>query len=173
MAKAVATSTFRIAPSAYAGAMMRKWLAVWGWAVALPPLGSAAVAAAEGDVRYLLLGFVLLCMVAPLALLIVYYYYALDPRARLNVVLHTVATDGAALTVTILGEPDDEGGEPLPKATESIAAVYAVGYTRGAMRLALAPGRLAPLLVVPYSAFRSAEELREFSRLLNALVNNG
>lgn len=164
MPEPVATAPFRIAPSAYASVVVRQWLRRWWWLVALPPAASLTVAAVSGDVRYLLLAFVLICLVAPLALLFVYYYYALDPRASINLPLHTVACDGVALTIATVAEADDEAAATV--ATIPLANLCGISHGGGAMRLALAHAVPSPLIIIPYSAFPTTTELRRFAQLL-------
>lgn len=179
----VTTDPFRISPSAYAAAIMRQWLSIWWWAVAVLPVGAVIAALATADIRYLMLALVLTCLVIPPALLIVYYYYALDPRARVNIPLHTISFDGSTLTITPCPEPsgNSESSEsseyseyskipypaPLPApATLPLSAVFAVTRSGGTLRLSLDRTRLAPLLIIPYSAFPSSDALRQFIAML-------
>jgi hypothetical protein len=193
MAQTITTNPFRISPAAYAGAIMRQWIAIWWWAVALLPGCSLVAAFATADIRYLLLTFVLTCLVVPPTLLIVYYYYALDPRARLSIPLHTVATDGATVTITFLAEPEPE--KPAEEAdnqfnsadstqsysresdntqpavipepvTLSRANLHKVKLAAGAIHISLTTTRPTPLLIIPYSAFQSSDALRTFISLL-------
>ena len=174
----VTTDPFRISPSAYAAAIMRQWLSIWWWAVAVLPVGAVIAALATADIRYLMLALVLTCLVIPPALLIVYYYYALDPRARINIPLHTVACDGSTLTLTPCQEPTENsecaessrGAEPIrPSAiseTIPLASIFAVSRSGGTLRLSLDSTRPAPLLIIPYSAFPSSGDLRQFIAML-------
>lgn len=181
----VTTDPFRIFPSAYAAAIMRQWLLIWWWAVAVLPVGAVIAALATADIRYLMLALVLTCLVIPPALLIVYYYYALDPRARINIPLHTISFDGSTLTITPCPEPsgNSESSEPSESTETSesseyskipdpapvtlpISAVFAVTRSGGTLRLSLDSTRPAPLLIIPYSAFPSSGTLRQFIAML-------
>lgn len=173
----VITDPFRISPSAYAAAIMRQWLSIWWWAVAVLPVGAVIAALATADIRYLMLALVLTCLVIPPALLIVYYYYALDPRARINIPLHTISFDGSTLTITPWSEPSEsfESSEsskipdpaPLPApVTLPLSAIFAVTRSGGTLRLSLDRTRPAPLLIIPYSAFPSSGALRQFIAML-------
>ena len=173
----VITDPFRISPSAYAAAIMRQWLSIWWWAVAVLPVGAVIAALATADIRDLMLDLVLTCLVIPPALLIVYYYYALDPRARINIPLHTISFDGSTLTITPCSEPSEsfESSEsskipdpaPLPApVTLPLSAIFAVTRSGGTLRLSLDRTRPAPLLIIPYSAFPSSGALRQFIAML-------
>lgn len=178
----VTTDPFRISPSSYAAAIMRQWLSIWWWAVAVLPVGAVIAALATADIRYLMLALVLTCLVIPPALLIVYYYYALDPRARINIPLHTISFNGSTLTITPCPEPS--GNSQSPESSESseyseyskipdpapvtlpISAVFAVTRSGGTLRLSLDSTRPALLLIIPYSAFPSSGTLRQFIAML-------
>lgn len=182
---AITTATFRISPATYASIIMRQWLAIRWWAVAVLPLGSTAVALATSDIRYLMLALVLVCLVIPPALLIVYYYYALDTKARVNIPLHTVGCDGHTLTISEYANPqpdtaddsDNSDDTPQPESampdgppvavTEiPLSSLHGIRHSRGHICISLDSSPIPPQLVVPYKAFQSSDALRKFLAMI-------
>ncbi|WP_295729597.1 hypothetical protein [uncultured Muribaculum sp.] len=168
MPETIVTTKFRISPSAYASAIMRQWASKWWWAVALLPLCSISAAFASADIRYLMLALVLVCLVIPPAMLIVYYYHALSPHARLNIPLHSVACDGIDLTIDFFTDENDEDASEKPVSTTVINMSDICGTIRSssAIGLLLDKKRPAPMLLIPYSSFQSSTALQRFIELL-------
>ena len=182
---AITTATFRISPASYAAIIMRRWLAIWWWAVAALPLCSIAAAILMADIRYLMLALVLVCLVIPPALLIVYYYYALDPKARVNIPPHTVGCDGHTLSISEYAAPQPDSNEendnvdttpqaestspddaPVAVSKIPLSSLYGMRHSRGNICINLDNRIIPPMLIIPYTAFPSSASLREFLAMI-------
>lgn len=182
---AITTAPFRISPATYSSIIMRQWLAIRWWAVAVLPICSIAAAFATSDIRYLMLALVLVCLVIPPALLIVYYYYALDTKARINIPLHTVGCDGHTLTISEYATPqtdtdeesDNSDDTPQPESavpdvppvavTEiPLSSLRGIRHSRGHICISLDNSPIPPQLVIPYKAFQSSDALRKFLAMI-------
>ena len=172
------TSPFRIAPSVYAGAIMRLWLKRWWWTVAILPSLSIALAFYLSDIKYLLLAFVMICLVIPPLLLIIYYYYALDPRARVNIPPHTIECSNETITITFIADhqpiPESDSytsdeistEAPPPPVTINLTNIYQLRHSNGYIIISLDKSHMAPFILIPYSAFQTPEQLRQLISMI-------
>lgn len=101
------TAVYRIAPSAYAGHVIRMWLRDNWWIGALPASASIIVGAAI-DLRFLFVAVILVFLIAPLIMSTVYYYHALSPEASMSILPHRIIFGEKSLTIKYEREPSDE-----------------------------------------------------------------
>lgn len=155
------TQPFSVRSSSYMGLVARAWFRRWWWI----PASAIAISATLGfviSIRFLFLAAILLCLVAPLAMLPI-YYYSLTPTMRLAILAKRIrlSDDG----VTLIFEAIDEE-TPTPASISIQWDEFSrLKFSRSAFILHL-KGRYR-YLPIPYSSLSSAEELRRFSMLLH------
>lgn len=101
---------FRMPAGSFGREIMRRFAPWWVWGgVALAVAGMAAAFILR-DVRWAILGLMVLLIMLPMALAICYYNHALCRECFVNVLPHTVAVEDGKLEVTLLErqEPDTQ-----------------------------------------------------------------
>ena len=104
------TAVYRIAPSAYAGHVIRMWLRDILVVGALPVSASIIVGAVL-DLRFLFVAVILVFLIAPLIMSTVYYYHALSPEASMSILPHRIIFGEKSLTIKYEREPSDEDAQ--------------------------------------------------------------
>lgn len=146
------------------GLVAKDWFRQWWW-IPFIAIASSAISGFIISIQFLFLSAILLCLVAPLAMLPI-YYYSLTPTMRYAIIAKRVniSNNGAKL----IFEPiDDE--HPTPD-DEIIAwgDVARLRFSRTAFILQL-KGKYK-YIIIPYSALKSVDELRQYSKLLHYFI---
>lgn len=84
------------------------WCGVIG-ALTIPAL----IAAFFGDIRWIIVFFMLICLVAPMLTVFLYFYHGLNPVTVLNTVTHKILFSPSGLTVEIFDDNKDEDNNPV------------------------------------------------------------
>ena len=90
-----ATAAYRLKPSSLARIVMGRWLGRWWWALAVLPV--AALVGACFDLRWAIVALMFLFVIAPFALMIVYYNYLLKPSMVAMTRRQSAEIDGKTL----------------------------------------------------------------------------
>lgn len=95
------TSIFRISQSSILMFLLRKH-AVWAViSTSVIIVVLAALAIALADVRYAILALMVVCIIAPMVLVMLYFYYALKPDVVFNVLPHSLELTPEGIKVTL------------------------------------------------------------------------
>jgi len=101
---------FRMPAGSFGREIMRRFAPWWMWGGVALAVAGVAAAFILRDVRWAILGFMVLLIMLPTALAICYYNHALCRECFVNVLPHTVAVEDGKLEVTLLErqEPDTQ-----------------------------------------------------------------
>ncbi len=158
------TSPFSIRSSTYMGLVAREWIKRWWWLPAIAIFVSATLGFTI-SIRFLFLAAILLCLVAPLAMLPI-YYHSLTPSMRLAILAKRVKISDECMT--LLFEPIDEE-TPAPDAISIKWDEFShLKFSRTAFILCM-KGKYR-YLPVPYSSLATVDDLRKFSSQLQRHV---
>ena len=127
----------------------------WLW-MALP-LAVCAVLAIWIDVRFIIVGLMVLTIVLPMVLALLYFYYGFSPEARWSIMEKQVDLDNDGLTLTFSDERMKKHIIPWDNVRDIIE-------TDGVWMLMLSGGRRYTCLMLPSSAINPdvAQRLRQF-----------
>lgn len=164
----VVTGRFSMPHTAFAKALlMRHGL---GWAVIMCCMALAAVLASviTSDMRWLLVGLMIVFIVTPLLLAILYFNHGLRTTAVINVQPHRIAVTTEALNVEMFVMPDPDDDTSLERTVR-----YAFPKADIAPYSTDGEGIFIPVLrpekgwlFIPYSSFGSPQELKEATCML-------
>lgn len=159
-----ATQPFSIRSSSYMGLVAREWIKRWWWLPAIA-IFISAILGFTISIRFLFLAAILLCLVAPLAMLPI-YYHSLTPSMR-----HAILTKRVKISdkcMTLLFEPiDEDTPTPAPISIEW-NEITRLKFSRTAFILCLKGNyRYLP---IPYSSLATIDDLRKFSSQLQLFV---
>lgn len=112
-------------------------------------------------------------------------YYALDPKARVNIPPHTVGCDGHTLSISEYAAPQPDSDEendnvdttpqaestspddaPVAVSKIPLSSLYGMRHSRGNICINLDNRIIPPMLIIPYTAFPSSASLREFLAMI-------
>lgn len=102
-----ASKVYRMSASSFARAMFRRFAPWWMWTV----IAAGVVAIIVGfmtDLRWSVVGFMLILVILPPALAFVYYSHALCRECFINTMPHTVAVQHNMLTVMLYVHDDEQ-----------------------------------------------------------------
>lgn len=118
--------------------------------------------AAAGDLRWLVVMLMAVCLVAPLILAWLYMYHGMRPVTALNVAPHRLKAEGSTLTAEIIEEAEDEKGNKteIVRIAHSLNAGDFGKYYIGIDCITLSSGK--EWLWIPQSAFEEPSRLTDF-----------
>lgn len=160
----ITTTVFTVRSSTYMGLVAKEWFRQWWW-IPFLAIASSSILGITISIRFLFLSAILLCLVAPLAMLPI-YYYSLTPTMRNAIIAKRVSISDKG--VKLIFESIDE---ERPKPNDEIIAwsdVARLRFSSTAFTLQL-NGKYR-YIIIPYSALTSTDELRQFSIQLHYFI---
>lgn len=101
----VCTHAFKMSASNFMSTFLFRY--AWLWLLSLSALGVAGlVIGITVDIRWLILGLMLIFIVIPLVATFIYYYFALKPECYVNTTCHTLEFDENGITATLIFDED-------------------------------------------------------------------
>lgn len=160
--------------------MARRLVALhgWPWIAALAVLAlSAALGAAGGDLRWLIVAFMVICLLAPMVMAFLYFHYGLRPGCVVNVLPHTCTLTPSGLQVDVWRRPAPDDPEPTeeipPARTRTFPYASIRPWTVGldSVTLPLAPDCGGGFIWIPARAFDSPGDFTIFMKLLGQAMS--
>lgn len=114
----ITTTRFTLPRSAYERYVAALWLRRRWWIIVVPVTGAAVTAAILGDIRWLIVALMYICIVIPGIVSMAYFRYLLTPEARLSALpkeLEIVPGEyikvSYSLPGRLVGRENDEAGD--------------------------------------------------------------
>lgn len=180
------TSIFRISQSSILLFLLRK-NAMWAViSTSVIIVMFAVLAIALADVRYAILALMVVCIIAPMMLVMLYFYYALKPDIVFNILPHSLelTQDGIKITLFECKKDDgdlrnEEGKQEITKEEPEYVAISEKfirydnlsGYEVG-LNDVVFPIFNSGYLFIPQKAFESGEFFKDFVLKLNGSQKN-
>lgn len=102
---------FEMSHAAFARAMFMRYARVWIAVTAIVVAG-CGVAGIVADIRWIIVGLMVVCIVAPMLLALLYFYHGLRPACVVNVLPHTLTLAESSLQATMWPRVKiEKGGE--------------------------------------------------------------
>ncbi len=139
----------------------KKWIALL-LVLSLPALAAGIF----HDLRWIVVFFMIICLVAPLMLSFLYFYYGLSPLASFNVASHSLKfiENGILVTVfNIVADPDNEESSKYQDHYSTLIPYNRFSsYTSGTSSVTLLPRSPEKgFLWVPCDAFKSNQDFQD------------
>lgn len=159
MQQPIFTSRFRVANRRILGILFSRYGMVPA-AICLLALLTFCILGAVLDLRYLILGLMLLFIVMPGLAGYLYYYFGLRPATVANMLEHRVGVDSGKIIVETFPTPTDDDPDPA-----GVTRAYTPGaesrWSASSGGVTVWPsGRADGFLYIPYTAFSSPDEFR-------------
>ncbi len=84
----ITTDYFKVPVSAMVRHLLGRWLKIWGFALAAPPVILTAMSVGLHDIRWALVALMLVMVLIPSVILIIFYSYALKPATARAIIPH-------------------------------------------------------------------------------------
>lgn len=140
--------------STYLSIVTRLFFARYWWCFAIVPTVLAVASIVLADSRYVLAALIIVIAIVPMAMPLIFYYYALTPEARCSIMPHSLSWDEEGMTFTFT---QDEV-KPVDIAWKKIARRR---VSRECLLLMLDDRRLQ-FVAIPLNAFEGEAHLRSF-----------
>lgn len=159
MQQSTFTSRFRVANRRILSILFTRY-GLTTAAVCIIALLTLCILGAVLDLRYFILGLMLLFIVMPGLAGYLYYYFGLRPATVANMLEHRVGVDSGGIIVETFPTPTDDDPEPA-----GVTRTYTPGaesrWSASSGGVTVWPSRRADgFLYIPYTAFGSTDEFR-------------
>lgn len=147
------TSEFSICPNDYLKIETKRWLSKYWWIPALPIL-ALLIYGVIFDIRFMLLGLILLFVIVPQILLLVYFSRALNPEIRQQLIKKQIIVNPEkSLQVILIPSDEDETSTPSPSWQIPWADIQSV--SQSGRHLIFDINTSKQLLIIPLDALPS------------------
>ena len=159
---------YRMSAGSFGREIMRRFAPWWVWGGVALAVAGMVTACVLSDVRWAILGFMVLLIMLPMALAICYYNHALCRECFVNVLPHTVGVQDGILVVTLLErqEPEvqEETGEYRCLRNELFGADCVTGWSiRGKAGFVELKDKMRGFLWIPLN-IDNFDDIAEFAR---------
>ena len=152
------TKAFKISTAKYILLIVGLLFRRWAWIFAIPFV--VAIVLSFSDLRFLIVALMILFVVVPLSLMFIYIYFGLTPQARFSILEKTLDINKSYFSAEFKSISEDC---PTPPSVRlKLSRITDVSFRKDCYVITIDNSRYRPI-VIPYNAFSSPDDLREFS----------
>ena len=153
---------FNITSSRYYRLLVKAYMSQLWWLYALPFIAIIVTGAILSDVRFLFLLMIYFFIVVPMAFTFALINYGLHPVSRYSILLKRASVSNAGIDFHFV----DEDGRVKSSANVAWNDVLKIKATSEEILLQLTESGYR-FIAIPYTAFSSLEQLKDFLKILN------